>query len=436
MDITIQPHTFWGNVRIPASKSHTIRQLLIAGFADGASKINFPLDSLDARSCLSICKNLGVQVEETLTKSGQIESWTVHGINGADGLKQPINNPLLDVGNSGTTLFLALAMASLGSTPLSFTGDRQIERRSALPLLQALSALGITVSSNTHGCVPITVCGPWKGGKCSLSCPTSQYLSAILLAAPLAEKGVITEIDVPLLNEKPYIEMTLSYLHSQGVKLTHTEEFSNFVIEGGHRYKPLNNAVPADFSSAAFPACAALVSKGKVTLQGLDPADFQGDKEFFNIIASMGAGVKWGKKETNGKPEYEVSVWYKGDLHGGAFDLNDTPDLLPVVSIVAAFSSGETRLYNVAHARIKETDRIACMAAELGKIGVTCRELPDGLIITGSTPHGGKIDGGDDHRIVMAFAAAACGASAPLTIQTAEAADVTYPGFLDLLKLN
>jgi 3-phosphoshikimate 1-carboxyvinyltransferase len=431
LDVTIKPHVFGGSVRVPASKSHTIRQLLIAAFANGTSKIKFPLDSLDTRSCLSICKGLGVQIEETLTGSGQIESWTVCGIDGAGGLKTPLNP--LDVGNSGTTLFLALAMASLGRTPISFTGDRQIERRSALPLLQALSALGIRVSANPEGCVPITVCGPWKGGRCSLSCPTSQYLSAILLAAPLAEKGIITEIDVPLLNEKPYIEMTLSYLHSQGVKIKHAEDFSAFVIEGGHQYKTLNDTVPADFSSAAFPACAALVSKGKVILQGLDPDDFQGDKEFFNIVAGMGAGVKWEKIETSGKAEYQVSVWHKGDLHGGDFDLNDTPDLLPVLSVIGAYSTGETRLYNVAHARIKETDRIACMAAELGKIGVACRELSDGIIIKGAAPHGGIIDGYNDHRIVMAFAAAACGASAPLTIQTAEAARVTYPGFLDLL---
>jgi 3-phosphoshikimate 1-carboxyvinyltransferase len=158
------------------------------------------------------------------------------------------------VGNSGTTLYLALAAAALGEGPVEFTGDEQIRRRSAAPLLEALAGLGVRAESlNRNGCAPVLIQGPWRGGRVSLSCPTSQYLSALLLAAPLAPPGTRTEIDVPLLNEKPYIEMTLSYLRAQAVPHEAAPDLSRFVIPGGASWKPVSGPVPGDFSSAAFP---------------------------------------------------------------------------------------------------------------------------------------------------------------------------------------
>jgi 3-phosphoshikimate 1-carboxyvinyltransferase len=401
---------------------------LIASFADGTSAIQYPLDSLDARSCLSVCRALGADLHETAGKNG-LECWMVRGIGGADGIR---NNPEpLDVGNSGTSLFLALAMASLGREAITFTGDEQISRRGAAPLLTALAGLGVEVSSGKNGCIPITVRGPWRGGAVSIECPTSQYLSALLLAAPLAPAGTTTEIEVPLLNEKPYIEMTLSYLDGQGVRYEKSSDLSRFVLYGGSVYRPVNGPVGADFSSAAFPACAAAVSRGRAVLRGLDPDDSQGDKAFFDMLDRMGALVEW-TEEADGA--MQVTVEAGGTLRGGCFDLNDTPDILPAAAVLAAFAEGETRLVNVAHARIKETDRIAVMAAELAKLGVDCTELPDGLVIRGGNPPGGGLlDGHGDHRIVMALAVCGLGAHSPVTVTGAEAADVTYPGFLNLL---
>jgi 3-phosphoshikimate 1-carboxyvinyltransferase len=328
----------------------------------------------------------------------------------------------LDVGNSGTTLFLALAVAALGSAPITFTGDEQIRARSATPLLSALEGLGVMVKSAENGCAPITIQGPLKGGRVSLPCPTSQYLSALLLSAPLADKGVLTEIDVPLLNEKPYIELTLSYLNAQGIVYEKAPDFSYFRLTGGQFYKPMNGPVPADFSSAAFPACIAAVTGGPLTLLGLDPHDAQGDKAMFEMLARMGCEVNWTRDG--------VTVSRNGPLRGGIFDLNDTPDLLPIMAVAACFAEGETALVNVAHARIKETDRIAVMARELGKLGIHCDEKPDALIIHGGMVRGGAVNGHGDHRVVMALAVAALSASGPVAITGAEAADVTYPGFL------
>jgi 3-phosphoshikimate 1-carboxyvinyltransferase len=349
------------------------------------------------------------------------------------------------VGNSGTTLFLALAAAALGREELEFTGDEQVRRRGAGPLLEALAGLGVHAESReNNGCAPIVIRGPWKGGRVSLPCPTSQYLSALLLAAPLAAPGVLTEIEVPLLNEKPYIDMTLSYLKVQGIPYEAAADYSRFRIPGGASYKPSGGPVPGDFSSAAFPACAALISGGDLSILGLDPEDSQGDKALFDMLRRMGCSVQWtaeapGDTAANAAaegPRWRLRVSRKGPLRGGEFDLNDTPDLLPAMAALACYARGDTALVNAAHARIKETDRIAVMAGELAKLGALVEERPDGLIIhPPRRPASGplELDSHGDHRVAMALAAAALGAGGPVTIGGMESAAVTYPGFPELL---
>jgi 3-phosphoshikimate 1-carboxyvinyltransferase len=472
MNVHITPRRFTGVVKVPASKSHTIRQLLIASLADGVSEIKNPLDSLDTHSCIETCRAFGAGIT-AYQDNDNIIYWKVRGINA---FKQPAyqksisnftensktetpdyskdNNSLCDsglpdeassqlrsipsplkdakinVGNSGTTLFFALAIAGLQEELVLFTGDEQIQKRSATPLLDALAVLGVQ-SKSSNGCAPITIQGPWKGGKVILPCPTSQYLSALLIAAPLAPAGTVTEIEVPLLNEKPYVEMTLSYLKAHNIPFDGVSR--HFIIPGGSSWKAFSSFVPADFSSAAFPAAAAVITCGKITLLGLDPQDTQGDKFFFEMLKTMGCDVEWHQTPLS------VTVSRSKPLCGGIFDLNETPDLLPAAAAVAAFAEGDTAFVNVAHARIKETDRIAVMAKELAKLGVNCTERPDGLIVHGK---GGLfpiteapiIDGHGDHRIVMAFAAIALGSPVSVEITDAECAAVTYPGFLKMVS--
>jgi len=441
MTILITPRRFSGTVTIPASKSHTIRQLLIAALADGNSVIKQPLDSLDTRSCIAACRAFGAEILSF--KDNDDIGWQIKGINGFKDHSyltgSPLKNAKIDVGNSGTTLYLALAVAALQEEPVIFTGDEQIQKRSAAPLLDALAGLGVKSKSN-NGCAPITIQGLFKGGKVSLSCPTSQYLSALLIASPLAPAGTITEIEVPLLNEKPYVEMTLSYLKRHNIPFEAAPDFSHFLIPGGSSWTAFTDTVPGDFSSAAFPAAAAAVTGGPVTILGLDPQDTQGDKFFLKLLEKMGCDVKWQKRcQTEKRCQApflpSVTVSRDGTLQGGTFDLNETPDLLPAAAVVAAFAEGDTALVNVAHARIKETDRIAVMSSELAKLGVNCTERPDGIIIHGkgalSPVKNPVIDGHGDHRIVMAFAVAAAGSPVPVNITTAECAAVTYPGFFE-----
>jgi 3-phosphoshikimate 1-carboxyvinyltransferase len=232
---------------------------------------------------------------------------------------------------------------------------------------------------------------------------------------------VRVEITIPLLNELPYIKMTLAYarkyLAGKGAVIAPDDWTVPAVItlRGGGRYTPFHAGITGDFSSAAFPACAVAVSGGTAVLEGLDFDDEQGDKFFFELLAKAG----------NGKPPLAPL---------GEVDLNATPDLLPAASVLACYGAGETRLVHVAHARIKETDRIAVMRGELAKLGACIEELPDGLAIQGGRKlKSGLVDGHDDHRVVMALAVAALGADGPVTIRGAEAANVTYPGFLSLI---
>jgi 3-phosphoshikimate 1-carboxyvinyltransferase len=438
MRAIVSPSIFSGTFRVPPSKSHTIRQILIASLAKGTSVIDHPLDSLDTQSCISVCRTLGTEIDLQYDK-GKLIRLAVNGLGIGDGGSFKYSDEPLDVGNSGTTLFLMMAVAALGNNPIHFTGDAQTQKRSAQNLIDALVGLGVQVVSE-NGCVPLSIQGPIKGGRISLSCPTSQYLSALLLAAPLAPKGTITEIDVPLLNEKPYIEMTLSYLDEQDVKYECNKDFSCFKIEGGAHYMPMHGSVPGDFSSAAFPACAAAISGGNVSLLGLNPNDTQGDKKIFDYLSKMGCNVKWKKLPDD---EWVVSVSRDKQMQGIEIDLNDTPDMLPALAATAVFASGKTVLKNVAHARIKETDRVKIMAEELGKLGAEIEEKPDGLIIHGKAGKGASIlNGGKvthkvsshgDHRIAMASAIAALGAKSSIEIDNAECVDVTYPGFLNLL---
>jgi len=411
----------------------------MASLTEGITEITNPLDSLDTGSCVSVCRTLGAKIEEQIIESVnnvKTVKWIINGISPVQTPETPIH---CDAGNSGTTFYLGLAAAALGKRQVFFNGDEQLGSRDAGPLLEALEGLGIKVTS-ANGCTPISVMGPWKGGRVSLPCQTSQYLSAILLAAPLAPERTITEIDVPFLNEKPYIDMTLSYLKMQNIRFEMAEDYSWFKIPGGAAYKPLNGPVPGDFSSAAFPACAAVSCANRAAgdqfnklliLTGLDPDDTQGDKVFFQMLEKTGCKIKWEKNSG----EWNLELSGNGRLKGGVFDLNACPDLLPPMAVIGSLAEGTTSLVNAAHARLKETDRIAVMAAELGKMGVQIKELPDGLEIKGQGKiRGGKADGRKDHRVIMALACAALAAENGVEIADAEYAAITYPGFLDLLE--
>jgi len=400
-----------GEVRVPGSKSHTIRAVAIASLAEGESFVRAPLDSMDTRAAAAAYRCLGAEVE--LERDG----WRVVGTAGE--LRVP--EDVIDVGNSGVTLRTAMGSCGLLREGMAvLTGDEQIRRRPAGPLAASLNDLGASVrSTRGGGTAPFVVGGRLRGGETSIEAFTSQYLSSLLINCPLSDGDTV--IGVPVLNEAPYVEMTLDWLRRQGISFEQ-EDLQRFHIPGGQRYRAVDRAIPADFSSATFFLGAGALGENEIVLRGLDMSDAQGDKAVVELVREMGAEVAVG--------EETISV-RGGELIGSEFDLNATPDALPTLAVLGCFARGTTRLLNVPQARAKETDRIAVMAAELARLGARVEELEDGLVVHESELRGAEVDGHGDHRVVMALAVAGSAIPGTTVVHGAEAAAVTYPEFVD-----
>ncbi len=412
MKFVVQKSSISGDVVIPGSKSHTIRALVFALLAGGESEIKLPLMSSDTASCLDMIKRFGA----TVRMEG--DSWFVTGTGGSP----QVPDDVVDVGNSGTTLYIGLGVASLINGATVFTGDHQIRNRPADSLITCINDLGGTAfSTRDNGKPPVVVRGRIKGGRTSVEAVTSQYLTSLLIAAPLATGETV--ISVPLLNEKPYVTMTLSWLDRLGIAYEN-RDYREFRVKGGQCYPAFSEYVAADFSSATFFLVAAAVTGAELVLKGLDFSDTQGDKEVVTILRKMGAHVETGDKE--------IRIT-GGRLRGGTFDLNSMPDALPALSVAACMAEGETRFVNVQQARLKETDRISVMHNELKKMGARITELPDGLVIEKSELKGCAVDGHGDHRVVMALAVAGLVSQGVTTISTAESVSVTFPNFRELM---
>ena len=348
---------------------------------------------------MAFCKSIGAEIVES------DEYWAVTGISGTGKsrkltVKYTKENPLvLDVGNSGTTLYLGAGFAAALGIPVILTGDKQIRSRPVENLLNSLQDLGAEVSytipgssqqtiisKGDPGCPPVYIHGPLKGGATSIACPTSQYLSCLLLAAPTALGQ--SSIEVTLLNEAPYAEMTLEWLKEQNIPFQH-EGMLQFTFPGNSSYRSFEKLIPGDYSSASFFFCAAAVSSSTLTINGLVENDSQGDKAVLGWLEEMGCRIAWDGDAVT------VSGPAPGKLKGINIDLNSAPDALPILAVTGCFARGTTRLLNVPQARIKETDRIEVMAKELTRLGADISELEDGLVIQGVKKlSGGTVDSG------------------------------------------
>ncbi len=415
MDFSVRKAALHGAVQIPGSKSHTIRAVAVAALASGQSVIDKPLESADARAARHAYAMLGATAEVTP------ECWRIQGTGGH--LTTPQN--VIDVGNSGTTMRMVLGSAALlRSGKAVLTGDGQVRKRPCGPLMEALNTLGASAeATRNNGMPPLVVGGVLRGGEATIEALTSQYVSSLLLNAPLAEGN--TRLLTPLLHEKPYVFMTLDWLAKQGITVSHDDGLTEFHIPGGQQYSTVQRAIPADFSSATFFLAAGALPGNEVLCQGLDMDDTQGDKAVVSFLETMGADVD--------STAAGICVRAKA-LRGAELDLNATPDALPMLAALACFADGETRLVNVPQARLKETDRITVMRIELEKLGARIEELPDGMIIEGGGLHGGDVEGHGDHRVIMALAIAATAIDGDVRIHGADAVDVTYPEFVRDLK--
>jgi len=403
-----------GKTTVPSSKSHTIRGFIFASLADKKSILHNALESEDTKATINACNSLGAEIKKF--DKGEFE------IAGFDSYPK-VGKTEINTLNSGTTTNFITSVAALANNKIVIDGDESIRRRPIEPLLSALRNLGAHASSlKKNGCPPIEVKGRMKGGKTTLDCKSSQYLSSLLMCCPLLQQD--TEIEIINCCETPYIEMTLKWLDELNIKYRN-KDFNEVLIHGNQKYSSFEKTIPSDWSSATFLIASAAMIGNNVTIRELDPNDSQADRYVLDYLHNMGAEIK-----VEGK---NITIT-KSRLHGCELDLNNTPDALPTMAVLGCYAEGTTILKNVAHARIKETDRIKVMTEELSKMDANIEETDDGMIIQQSQLKGVKLGGYYDHRIVMALSLAGMIADGRTEIDTAEAIKITFPNYVDIMK--
>jgi 3-phosphoshikimate 1-carboxyvinyltransferase len=379
------------SVRVPGSKSLTNRALLVAALASGTSRLTGGLESDDTRVMLDALARLGCRV------AVDGNAWRVPGCDGR--LRAPEGTLYVD--NSGTTARFLTAAAALADGPVVIDGNARMRERPISDLVQALERLGGRCEIlGEGGCPPVRVAGGGlSGGSARIDASrSSQYVSAVLLAAPYAAKDVDLAFEDGVLVSRPYVELTLQIMSAFGAE-ARFEAGGGLHVAAGRPYSARDYAVEPDASSAAYPFCAAAIAGGRVRVEGIPRDSIQADLGLLDVLERMGCTVVRGEAfaEVRGAP---------AGLRGVDVDMNDLPDAVLALAVVALFADGATRIRNVANLRIKETDRLAALECELRKLGADARAGADDLTIVPGPLRPAEIDTYDDHRIAMAFALA------------------------------
>ncbi|MDD1747439.1 MAG: 3-phosphoshikimate 1-carboxyvinyltransferase [Methanomassiliicoccales archaeon] len=409
MRLVVRPSEASGTVAASPSKSYSHRALVLGLLADGRSQLRDVLLSGDTLATLRAAEMLGARAE---VKGSNV---TMHGG------KLVCPEDVIDAENSGTTLRIMAGVASLLPCTTVLTGDASVRKRPMQPLIDALTELGVQChSTRGNGMAPLVVRGPNRGQRCSIRGDvSSQFISSLLISSALKEVDTEIALSTPL-KSKPYVEITMGMMRGFGAEVEMTK--LGFLVPGRQRYSPQTYKVPGDYSSAAFPLVAGALTAG-VAVTGLDPEDRQGDKVMIDILEGFGAEVR------RGSTSIRASV---GELEGCTVDLEDAPDLFPIVAVLGSQAEGTTEIVNAEHVRLKESDRIRSTTDFLRVMGADVRETKDGCVIKGPCAlKGGVVDSLDDHRILMAAAVAAMVAKGTTSITNGECYRISYPRFLE-----
>ena len=413
MTCRVERSVISGRVECPPNKSYTHRAIFLASLAGGGSSVKNILASADTAATIEACRRLGADMV--------VEGSSVT-------VRSPIGTgarvPEIDTENSGTTIRIAAGIAALYPERITLTGDESLQKRPMQPLLDALISMGATCTS-TGGRPPITVTGRIRGG--SIRIPgelSSQFVSSLMIAAPLTGSGINMAIEGNMVS-KPYLDATIATMRRFGVSVQTLIPYKRYNI-APQVYRPAEFTVPVDFSSLALLLAAAVLNGDGVTV-GASIGDLpQSDEVFIDILEQMGVEVAIG--------DGEIGVKAPDRLGGGRFDLNNSPDLLPPLSILALKSSGPIEIVNVRHARLKETDRIAIIAREIAKLGVGVVERDDGLVLEPpGEARGAELDAENDHRLFMAFCIAGMHVGG-CTVSDPESVRVSYPDFIEEMR--
>jgi 3-phosphoshikimate 1-carboxyvinyltransferase len=406
-----------GHPRVPGSKSITNRALLLAALAEGESRLRGGLESDDTVVMRRALGAMGIAVE---TRAPDL--WCVRGRGGR--FEAPPGP--LDCGNSGTTARFLTAALTLASHPIVVDGNARMRERPISDLVEALRGLGAALTlEGQNDCPPVRVHGGGlPGGVATIDGRrSSQYVSAVLQAAPYADSDVTLDFINGQVVSRPYIDLTLEVMRDFGAEATWVDE-TTLHVRAGQPYQPQEYAIEPDASSAAYPFAAVAIAGGRVRVDGVRPDSLQADFKLIDLLERMGCRV-----ERRGD---QVTMAGSGSsLRSlGRVDMNDFPDAVLAYAVVCAFADGPTRIENVYNLRIKETDRLQALENELRKIGVTAQTGNDWIEITPAPMHGAEIETYDDHRMAMSFALA--GLRVPgVVILDPGCVSKTWPGFFE-----
>ncbi len=408
-----------GTVALPGSKSISNRVLLLAALAQGASTVCDVLDADDTRVMLSALRALGINVTQRAPSRVGIE-----GCAGAI----PVRRADLFLGNAGTAFRPLTAVLALAGGEYRVAGVPRMHERPIGDLVDALRALGASVDyTGVAGYPPLSI----HAGKLDLDRPvcvrgnvSSQFLTALLMALPLAGRQCVLEVEGELIS-KPYVEITLNLMRRFGIQVER-DGWRSFRLPGGGYASPGEIHVEGDASSATYFLAAGAIAGGPVRVTGVGRDSIQGDIRFVEVLERMGASV------TTGPNWIEASR--KGRLRALDADLNHIPDAAMTAAMLALFADGPSTLRNIASWRVKETDRLAAMATELRKLGAGVEEGSDYLRVTPPAPfQSAVIDTYDDHRMAMCFSLAALG-GVPIRINDPACVGKTFPEYFSVFS--
>lgn len=426
-------------IEVPPSKSHSMRALVLASFAEGSSQIENILMSVDTKTAISVFESLGVKfkIEQKAISSADIVVFPPK-----EGLKKRIESQKqikIDAGNSGTLFYFLGSILSLMSSDFILTGDSSILKRPVKPLIEIYEELGLKYEFlESFEKAPIRVLGgqflikDLEEKKICLDGAFSQVVSGLLLGAGLHDFPL--QINLKRAGEHPYLKMTLHWLKTCGIKFDVSDNFKTFKIMEGQKILGFSANIPADWSSAAFPIALALITASTISIKNIDINDIQGDARIVKVLKEMNADIRF-------EEESQTLKIFPSSLKGGTFDCSDIPDAVPALSAIACFAKGETFLKNIEICRYKECDRLSVISSELKKIGADITEGRDFLRIIGNAGKNlrpAAVDSHKDHRIAMMLTVMGFGiddkAGAVFTLKNAEYFDISYPSFLEDIK--
>ena len=411
MDVTVRQSRLAGSVRAPPSKSHTHRAFFCAALARGKSRLLLPLKCDDTLVTTTALSAVGATIQWKSKEAAVI---------GAMKLRNP-SGPIL-CGESGTTLRFMTAVCATMPFETEISGEPSLLRRPIRDLVVALEKLGAS-SACQDECPPIRVKGPIKGGSIEIRGDiSSQYISALLIAAPLAKTPVNIGIVGPL-ESKGYVSLTLEMQRKFGIKTRSKDDLTRFEIEP-QEYHPSNVQIEGDWSSAAFLLVAAALSGEKIRVEGLDQASLQADRQLLNILEMM---------EANVRTDSNSVTMERSKLRHVEVDVSDCPDLFPAVCVLCAAADGVSTITGTRRLGLKESDRVLAMGEGLRQMGIETSNTKNSFKIHGGKPRGARVDPHHDHRIAMAFAALGL-CTGGLAIRNAECVHKSYPSFWDDLR--